>query len=37
MVDLLPHGQLHLRESDLLLKISHYTNCATGRSHASTV
>jgi hypothetical protein len=37
MVDLWPHSQLHLRESDLLLKISHYTNCATGRSHASTV
>jgi hypothetical protein len=37
MVDLWPHGQLHLRESDILLKISHYTNCATGRSHASTV
>jgi hypothetical protein len=26
-----------LTESDLLLNISHYTNCATGRSHASTV
>jgi hypothetical protein len=22
-----------MRESDLLLKISHYTNCATGRPH----
>jgi hypothetical protein len=37
MVDFWPHSQPHLRESDLLLKISHYTNCATGRSHASTV
>jgi hypothetical protein len=37
MVDLWPYCQMHLRESDLLLKISHYTNCATGRSHASTV
>jgi hypothetical protein len=37
MVDLWPHGQLHLRESDLLWKITHYTNCATGRSHESTV
>jgi hypothetical protein len=37
MVDLWPHGQHHLWESDLLLKISHYTSCATGRSHASTV
>jgi hypothetical protein len=37
MVDLWPHSQPHLRESDLLLKISHYTDCATGRSHASTV
>jgi hypothetical protein len=37
MVDLWPHSQPHLREGNLLLKISHYTNCATGRSHASTV
>jgi hypothetical protein len=37
MVDLWPHCQMHLRESDLLLKISHCTICATGRSHTSTV
>jgi hypothetical protein len=38
MVDLWPiHGMYHILESDPLLKISHYTNCATGRSHASTV
>jgi hypothetical protein len=37
MVDLWPHSQPHLRESDLLLKISIYTNYATGRSHTSTV
>jgi hypothetical protein len=37
MVDLWPHSHPHLEESNLLLNISHYTNCATGRSHASTV
>jgi hypothetical protein len=37
MVDLWPHSQPHLRESVLLLKLSHYTNCATGRSYASRV
>jgi hypothetical protein len=37
MVDLWPHSHPHIEQSYLLLNISHYTNCATGRSHASTV